>query len=352
MLSNERIIKAINDKEIEISVSFYLKDGVPTLYETEQNLLTSSLKDNLYSDRLKLTMGPIVKVLNKKTINPKYRFKATLNCHDLRKSDNKYVINPGESIIVLTNEKINLNGKYACLIVPRISLSDVGIVVTTAYVDPFYYGLMRLHLSNLSDKAYELTALEAIAQCFFFELSDQVSEVFKDKFSTKSVFFGQTWYGILYSDRKPFPTKKEAASVDKFTNFKYQLSIIWSFIKKHSLIFVLFTNIIVVFCGISVLKIKLEKYANVIEQIEEYFNPLATEIVIDSGKLYGEKEIFVDCAKSDIISVLCNNEDIHYSILSGNSENETKIIFSYSLTSPSADIYEMNFTYIIVRRIK
>ena len=108
MLSNIRIIKAINDKEIEISVAFGLNDGRLDLYNSEQDLLNSSLKENLYSDRLKLTMGPIVKVLGKKSINPKYRFKTTNDCYDLRKSDNKYVINPGESIIVLTNEKIKL----------------------------------------------------------------------------------------------------------------------------------------------------------------------------------------------------------------------------------------------------
>lgn len=352
MLSNERIVRAINDKEIEISVAFFLKGGVPILYEAEQNLLSSSSKDNLYSDRLKLTMGPIVKVLNKKAINPKYRFKATFDCHDLRKSNNKYVINPGESIIVLTNEKIKLNGKYACLIVPRISMSDVGIVVTTAYVDPFYNGLLRLHLSNLSDKAYELVSLEAVAQCFFFELTDQVSEIFKEQFSTKSVFFGQTWHGIINTDRKPFPTKKEAASVDKFANFKYQFNIIWSIIKKHSLIFMLFINIFVLLCGFSIFKQKFEKYTSAVEQVEEYLNPIASEIVVDAGETYGEKEIIVNCAKLDIVSVLCNNDEIHYKILSGDVENETKIVFSYSLSSVSADRYEMNFTYIIVRRIK
>ena len=162
MLSNKTITNALNNKEINITISFSLQNGVPTLYESEQDILSSPLKNNLYSDRLKLTMGPIIKILNKKAINPKYRFKGMIDCYDLSKSDDKYIINPGESIIVLTNEKVELNGKYACLIVPRISLSDVGIVVTTAYVDPFYYGLMRLHLSNLSDKAYELTDRKSV----------------------------------------------------------------------------------------------------------------------------------------------------------------------------------------------
>ncbi len=352
MLSNEKIIKAIRDKEIEISVAWKFENGKIDLYKTEQNLLDSPMKDNLYSDRIKLTMGPIIKILDNKAINPQYRFKAIYNCYDLRKSDNKYVINPGESIIVLTNEKIKLNGKYACLVVPRISLSDVGIVVTTAYVDPYYYGLMRLHLSNLSDRPYELNVLEAIAQCFFFELSEEVSDVFKEQFPTKSVFFGQTWYGILETDRNPFPTKKESVFVDRFSNLKYQLNILWSFVKKHSLILWLITNIAVIICGLSAFKQKFAEYTTTIEQIQNNLNPIASEIVINPGEMYGEKEITIDYEKSDIIAILCNDEEIHYKILSGDVENKTKVVFSYSLSSAPLDKYEINFTYVIVRRIK
>lgn len=352
MLNNEEIKKAINKNEIEILISFGMKDNVPILYDFEHNLLDDSLKSNLYSDRLKLTMGPIVKILNKKTVSKKYRFKASNKLYDLRKTNHKYVISPGESIIILTNERMKLNGKYACLIVPRISLSDVGIVVTTAYVDPFYDGLMRLHLSNLSDKPYELHTLEAVAQCFFFEFSESVSEMFKDQFPTKSVFFGQTWKGILNSDRNPFPTKKEPIIVEKFTTLKYQLSIIWDFIKKYSIIFLLLTNFIVIISGFVTFKQSYEEYTFAIEQLRESFNPINSEIIIDSGEVYGEKSITIDCSKSNIISILCNNDNIKYRIVSGDTQDTTRIIFSYSLLAPSDDKYEINFTYSVIRRIE
>lgn len=352
MLGKEKIIMAINEKEIEISISFSWNEGVFKQYEAEQDFLTSPLKENLYSDRLKLTMGPIVKVMSKKKVSSKYRFKTYGDCHDLTKSNNKYVINPGESIIILTNEKIKLKGKYACLVVPRTSMSDVGIVVTTAYVDPYYQGLMRLHLSNLSDKFYELTTLEAIAQCFFFELSEPVSEMYQEQFSSKSVFYGQTWKGIFNSDRNPFPTKKGSASIDRFANLKYQLNIIGAIIKKYSLIFVLISNLVVILCGYAVFKQNYTKYVAAVMQIENFLEPTASEIVIFPGESYGEKEINVEYAKSDIVSVLCNNDEIHYKILSGDVENQTKIIFSFYLPSATTDRYETNFTYVIVRRIK
>lgn len=352
MLSNEKVKEAISTNEIEITISFGIEDGNIVEYTEEKNLLLSPLHSNLYSDRLKLTMGPIINVLNKPAISSKYRFKTFPNFYDLRKSNNRFIIHPGESVIVLTNERIKLNGRYACLIVPRISLSDVGIVVTTAYVDPFYDGVMRLHLSNFSNKAYELKSLEAIAQCFFFELSDPVSKRFKEQFSQKSVFFGQTWSEIIHSDRNPFPTKKGAASINKLSDLKYQLGLIWAFIKKHSLIFALITNIALISIGYNSFVEKLTDYNMVLDQIETSLKPLASEIVINPGESYGEKEIVVDYAKSEIVGIICNNDEIYYKILSGDTEDETKIIFSFSLSSPPTDVYEINFTYSILRSIQ
>lgn len=352
MLNQEKIVEAIKNGEVDISISFSYDTDKLVFYENEQKLLESSLKDNLYSDRLKLTMGPIIKVLNKKRISPKYRFKTFQDCWDLRESDNKYVISPGESITVLTNEKIKLNGKYACIVIPRISLADVGIVVTTAYVDPFYQGLMRLHLSNLSDKIYELSSLEAVAQCFFFELSDSVSEIYKDEFSTKSVFFGQTWKGIFSSGRHPFPIRKQSVIEDKLLNLKNQINLISSYIKQHSLIFLLITNLSVILCGYQAFKLKFMKYTTAMEQIENCLEPTASEIIIEAGELSGEKEIIVPYEKSDIISVLSNNDEIQYRVLSSEVRNETKVIFSYSLSHALEDNYELSFTYVIIRRIK
>lgn len=107
----------------------------------------------------------------------------------------------------------------------------------------------------------------------------------------------------------------------------------------------------ILLCGFSAFKQQFEKYTDTIKQIEEYSTPASSEIIINAGEKYGEKEITVNCEKSDIVSVLCNNDEIHYKILSGTVENKTKIIFSYSMSSTFTDEYEINFTYIIIRRI-
>lgn len=352
MLSDKKIKDAIKNKEIEILISFIKKNGVPTLLDKEKNILDTYMKNQIYSDRLKLTMGPVVKVLKKRYINSKHRFKSNYDCFDLEKSNNKYTLNPGESIVILTNEHIKLNGKYACLIVPRISMSDVGIVVTTAYIDPYYDGILRLQLSNLSDKSYELNTLEVVAQCYFFELSDEVSKNFKDKFASKSVFFGQTWQGIYESDRSPFPTKKGINKDSRFENTKYQLGLIWSFIKKHSIIFLIITNLITLLGGYTLFMQNFDKYTTMTSQIASFFYPSASEIIVNAGEKYGEKEIIVEHSKTEIISILCNNDDIEYEVLSGDVENETKILFSICLPTEQIDRTKIEFTYTIIRRVK
>lgn len=350
MLSEQKIKTILTNKEIEITVSFYTKDAELLLYETEIPLLDSASAANLYSDRLKLTMGPIVKLINKNSIARKHAFKKSNDCVDLRKCNNVYIISPGESIIVLTNERIKLNGKYACIVVPRISLSDVGVVVTTAYVDPYYQGIMRLQLSNLSNKSFELHSLEAIAQCFFFELTDEVSVEYKESFSAKSVFYGQTWTEILKSDRPPFPTKKSHAENGRYMALKYQVDIIVRFINKHSLLFLLITNIIVIISGYTILKQDYTHYKDTVIQIETWLKPISSEIIIDPNVKYAEKEITVGIPKADIITILCNNDDIHFKLLSGDALNETKIIFSYEDYSSVEVRREIVFSYVVVRR--
>ena len=76
------------------------------------------------------------------------------------------------------------------------------------------------------------------------------------------------------------------------------------------------------------------------------------ESLIEAGELSGEKEIIIPYEKSDIISVLSNNDEIQYRVLSSEVRNETKVIFSYSLSHALEDNYELSFTYVIIRRIK
>lgn len=351
MLTDSNIKQAINNKKIEILISLRVDtEGKCQLLTPLQPIQQSLLKDNLYSDRLKLTMGPVVKMLNNKRVKKKNRFKGYKDCYDMRTSDNKILINPGESIIILTNERIKLNGEYACLIVPRISLTDVGIVVSTAYVDPFYDGLLRLHLTNMSNKAYELKTLESIAQCFFFELSSNASSKYKDEFSAKSVFYGQTWKGILEEDRHPFPTKKVNAQMGKGEQVKNQVKKIGKIFKEYSLIGSAATILITAVVGYYGINYRLVEYYSKVEKLAQWMESTDSEIVIPAGQLRGEKKIKIKVPKENVITVMVNNEDVHYKIFSGTTINEAEIVFSYSLSNISEQTTQIDFSYVVIGR--
>lgn len=353
MLNDETIKKELKYGGIDISVAFYeTQEGNIESYAEEKNILESPLSKNIYSDRVKLTLGPLVKVLDNVPIPKKNRFKNMIDCYDLRTNGNKYVLKPGESIILITNEKIKLNGNFGCLVIPRISLSDVGIVVSTAYVDPYYHGVMRLHMINLSKNPYELKVVEAIAQCFFFKLTNSVSIKYQEEFSAKSVFYGQTWNGILQTDRIPFPTKKNSIVSNTLENIAHQLKSLIGMLQKYSLLIIIITNAIAILVSYNALLVKFENTEKKVNYITEWLNPTASEILVKQGKTNGEKEIIVDCPKADIITVLCNNDDISYRIASGNTNDESIITFTYELSSKTNTDYEINFTYVIVKRSK
>lgn len=57
MLSDINIFESLKNNEISISVSFYKNGNELCMYTQEMPLLQSGSATNLYSDRLKLTMG-------------------------------------------------------------------------------------------------------------------------------------------------------------------------------------------------------------------------------------------------------------------------------------------------------
>lgn len=324
MLSQEEIFTAICENQIEIAYYFGRDDNNKIVqFKEEKAFSESELMKYLYSDRLKLTMGCLERKIGYRRVKSKYRFKRSLYYFDLRKNEFTYIIHPQESIVILTNERIRLNGQYAAIIIPRISLSDVGIVVTPAYIDPYYDGLLRLQLTNQSNNSFLLQTLDVIAQCFFFKLSSSVEESFERGFSKKSAFFGQNWPSIIDEDRNPFPTKKGATENDESIKKRimtciYQLK---DLIKEKGI----YALLVLCIGGFILAKNKIDN----INKFVESFSASAGEITVLAGEKYGTKSFTVPYDKSDIITVLYNNDKITYHIDSGTKPGECEIVFTY-----------------------
>lgn len=362
MLNNKEIQSAIDNGDIQIFYSSFKED---LSFDKETNFNDTD-KSNLYSDRLKLTLGIIIKSHKKRPINLKTRFKGFSNCIDLRKNGNKYLLEPNESITILTNEKISLSGSYSAIVMPKVSLFEVGIVLTPAYIDPYYNGILRLLITNNSDSSFELKISEVIAQCYFFKFPESVSETFKDTFSHKSVFYGQNWNSIITEDRSPFPTKKNSSSDSLFGNFLSQFKNIYYWLKEHALIASIIGLVSLGYAGYKQIKSDIEdnktdiktqttnitKISSTIENLKKDFQLEKSEIIIKTGQKTGQKEITIEIPKKEIISVLCPNDLIKCEIRSGQSANESIITFSYETKNVVKEDTKVEFEYSILKELK
>ena len=105
VLNDNQIIESLENGSVKIFYYFYRENNTIKHYDKEVSFMdTDKFRDYLYSDRLKVTLGRIVKTLGKQKIKKKNRFKDYPDCYDLSTSSDRYLLRPGESIVILTNE--------------------------------------------------------------------------------------------------------------------------------------------------------------------------------------------------------------------------------------------------------
>lgn len=344
MLNENQIRQAINTNEIGINY-YFKKRG--TQIEVVDKTFDDYGGDLLDSNRLKITLGPIIKVINKR-VKKKNRFKNRKDCFDLSTNNNEYILAPGETVIILTNENVSLDGKHAVLIMPRVSLSEVGIILTPAYIDSYYQGILRLNVQNNSKYPFKLSTLEVIAQCFFFDFNgDIVPQLRQQAFARKSVFFSQNWKNIYESDADPFPTKKKQVLTnpvkDFFTScFKY----IYNFFNDNAVV----ASAVALITGALIFYNTASNYVKKVDKINDNFISNSSEIEIQPDANYGETSVIINCRKDEVIGVLCNNNNVNYNITSYGQDN-VEIIFSYQIEQTSKTKQRIDFTYTVIKKI-
>jgi deoxycytidine triphosphate deaminase len=104
----------------------------------------------------------------------KAAFKRPVNYEGLTETDKaRMVVEPGEVVFVLTEERLNLPNDIVALLSTKRKLSHAGIQVLGGFcVDPGYSGRLLFGLLNLSSTAFPLMPGKKLIAAMFYRLTE------------------------------------------------------------------------------------------------------------------------------------------------------------------------------------
>lgn len=87
--------------------------------------------------------------------------------------ENPYPLQPGETVVVITAEKVAIPHAYSATVWPRFNMVKRGIFQSMVKIDPTWHGHLAIAMSNLSPAIVELKYGKAFATLLFYELSKE-----------------------------------------------------------------------------------------------------------------------------------------------------------------------------------
>jgi dCTP deaminase len=115
------------------------------------------------------------------------------------KSDDPFILHPGEFVLASTFEVITLGDAIAARLEGKSSLGRLGLLThsTAGFIDPGFSGHVTLELSNVATLPIKLWPGMKIGQFCFFRLSSATEQP-----------YGSTGYGSRYQgQRGPTPSR-------------------------------------------------------------------------------------------------------------------------------------------------
>ena len=87
-----------------------------------------------------------------------------------------YFLKPGECILAILNERINIPENMIAHIRPRTSFSRLGIYINFQHINAGYCGRLNIAIYNMSPNTYKITKNLRIGQLVFEELTDGITK--------------------------------------------------------------------------------------------------------------------------------------------------------------------------------
>lgn len=172
--------------------------------------------------KIRLHIGFLARTLSKKKwIHPKLLYNGRDGIIDLRcLNERKYKLLPGESVIIYTNESVTLGANYFGVIFSRVSLEEMGLVVSPSYIDPNWTGVLQLIVTNNSENTLLLQEHCEIANLVIFKMDIKEN----DSINNRNNHYGVTWETI--SENPVFP-KWNDRKRSIFLRLKHGLRTYW-----------------------------------------------------------------------------------------------------------------------------
>lgn len=132
-----------------------------------------------------------------------------------------YVMERGETVVVITDELVAIPHAYSATIWPRFNMVKQGVFQSMVKIDPTWYGKLAVAISNLSPATVELKRGEAFATLLLYELS-KPSDV--DLWTLKDL---QELTGIAVEEDIPTEFKGDINRIDDHIFSKKLRSYCW-----------------------------------------------------------------------------------------------------------------------------
>lgn len=218
MLSKSEVADLIEGGSIGITYAFDPADLATSHVANPLSVQLDSrgrqlFAENFFGNRLSITLGPLVYSHNYKGTSDRKNFKERESVFDLRETEGRIVLRPGENITVNSIESVRLGERWGAITLPRLTHATVGVVLSASYIDPLWDGVLVFHIVNHGKLPIELQIGEKIGACHFYQVaSTDSSNSDASLFASKSHHFGQSWKKIIDGDADPFPQKKKPSS--------------------------------------------------------------------------------------------------------------------------------------------
>lgn len=211
-LSREKVEDLLRDGRLKLQYAFTPEANKPERakgrvdVDDETSPQTAFFRKNTSGCRIQLTVGPYARSHAEIEYSGR-TYTAQSGVVDIT-AGGSLTVEPRETITLLTNEYVEFPDTHWALVTPRVTMTDAGFLLTTAYVDPGYHGLLRVTLHNATDFRQTINLCEPIAQMFIEEVEGRVDPHNRDELAKRSVFYGSNWERLFNEAAEPFPRRK------------------------------------------------------------------------------------------------------------------------------------------------